>query len=53
MVDIIDQFHGDLKFQDIKEKLSTNNINYRCFDDFAAFEKNEVYCAPLIICNFN
>ena len=53
MIDIIDKFHGDLKFEDIKDKLSSNNINYRCFDDFAAFERNEVFCAPLIICNFN
>ena len=53
MVDIIDEFHGDLKFEDIKDKLEKNNILYRCFKDFSSFEKNEVYCAPLIICNFN
>ena len=53
MVDIIDKFHGDLKFEDIKEKLSKSSIQYRCFDDFSSFEKNEIYCAPVIICNYN
>lgn len=53
MVDIIDKFHDDLKFEDIKEKLQKSNINYRCFDDFATYEKNDLYCAPLIICNYD
>jgi hypothetical protein len=53
LVDIIDKLHDDLKFQSVKEQLAKNNINYRCFNDFVSFEKNEVYCAPLIICNYH
>jgi len=53
LVDINDKLHNDLKFQSVKEQLTKNNINYRCFNDFSSFAKNEVYCAPLIICNYN
>lgn len=40
MIDIIDQFHDDVKFKSAKEQLAKNKINYRCFKDFSSFEKN-------------
>jgi hypothetical protein len=52
-VDIIDKYHSSTKFSEIKKKLTTNGIAFKCYPNISAYCKTLPFIAPVVICNFD